>query len=107
MKSMKIVLAIIMLFIGGCAGIQNVTVIQKRPPYTGEVDVRIYPQASNGKLLFEIKFNSGKTGGLPDQDLMDELIAEGKKRGANVLIFDCASPGTVGSARCDMTGYYE
>jgi hypothetical protein len=101
---MKYVLVLIMLLMVGCAGIQEVTVIQTAPPNTGNADVQIGTQ-STGKLLFEIKFSSGRTGGLPGQAMMDEMIAEGKRRGANVLLFECGAPGTVGASRCNMRGY--
>jgi hypothetical protein len=110
MKYMRLAFVAIMLSMVGCVnlmgGIQDVTVVQKAPPNTGNVDVRVGSE-SRGKFLFEVKFSSGMTGGLPSQGLMDDMIAEGKRRGANVLTFECASPGTVGASRCNMKGYFE
>jgi len=107
MKHMRLIFIAIILLTLGCGGLQEVTVLHELPPNTGNVDVRVSPAMSQGKFLFEVKFNSGRTGGLPGQELMNEMISEGKRRGANVLIFECGSPGTVSQSRCNMRGYFE
>lgn len=94
------------------AKIRRTVTISSAPPYTGNIDIRKSPQTSYGRLLFEMTFSNGNTWtenfiGLPPDDLMQKIKTEARDRGANVLVFDTASPGTVGAGGGVVSGYRE
>jgi hypothetical protein len=98
------------LVLEGCAGfkagIKEVTVLKTAPPYAGNVEIRLKPEQSTAPVLFEMKIFT-KVVGLPSQDLMVEIKQEAAKLGANVLVFDCGAPGTVGQRLCVARGHRE
>lgn len=103
-------LALIVLF-SGCGmfkdTIRNVYVFESASPNTGPVEVRVTPQTSYGKLLFEETIIKNQYGGLPTKKFLEVIKEEGAKLGANVLIFQCAAIGSVGQGSCMVRGYSE
>jgi hypothetical protein len=98
------------LLLVGCAGIREVTMIRQAEPYTGPVEVRIASGGvwpSNSPVLFEMKVFTDRFGGLPSQSVLDEVKARGAKLGANIVVFQCAAPGTVGGSWCVVRGFRE
>jgi hypothetical protein len=92
----------------GCGGIQNINQFASAPAHQGSVEIRAVPQSSTGTLLFEMRVeNPAGTTGIPSGSLLQEVKAEAARRGANVLIFNCAAPGTVQFRVCRAQGYRE
>jgi hypothetical protein len=80
--------------------------------------LQIAPYAARSSALFRMSVKtayggtdgwacSAEAGQLPSGDLMEEVKQRGGQLGANVLVFDCGAPGTVGQCMCAVTGYVE
>lgn len=109
----KIQLAVLFaaaLALGGCGPcIYKMTEFKSAPAYTGDIEVRKFPHASLGTLLFEMDVWNGNVGqvGIPSGKILEEVKTEAKKRGANVLVFDPARPGTMNAGHVIVDGYLE
>lgn len=88
-------------------GIKNVNILRSAPPYSGDVEVRLWPDNSSGTLLFEETVTKNQLGGLPAPDFLEVVKQDGAQKGANVLIFRCGPAGTTGEQYCIVHGYHE
>jgi hypothetical protein len=87
--------------------IGNLRIINEAPPYQGKVRVEVSTSRvpSDADFLFEFQINTNNIGGLPDQDFLNEIKIKGAELGANILLFDCGSPGSVSENFCTVRGF--
>ena len=85
--------------------IDSVVVLQKTPPYQGQVNVQLHPYAPQSPPIFEMRIVKNRYGGLPEQKFLEKIKLRGAELGANLMVFDCAPAGTQGQRICVARGY--
>lgn len=101
----------VVVALSGCTGtkkIDTMTVFVDSLPVAEEMEIRIR-QGSSGRAVFQMVtiYAGWSDAGMPQGEFLNELLSKGKNIGANVMDFNCAPSGTVGGARCEITGYKE
>lgn len=112
------VAAVAFVLLGACAGIRSTQVFRPAQPYRGVPTIDLVPAVvrDTDQLLFlmTVQTRTGMpdsvacsfaAGRLPEGGLMQEVQRRGTALGANHLLFDCGSPGTIGACLCSVRGY--
>ena len=81
--------------------------LQTAPPYTGSVDVRIYPRGSSGQALFRTHVFTNRTDTIPEEGFVNIMRERAAKLGANVLVIKCDKRLDTGYSPCVFSGYFE